>query len=217
MPTYAKTHEDCRMSVCFYCLCKADRQLTDGHKTFIQENLFEKFRKYADLLPSGTCGRCRKNFSLKLDMRRIDYEELICLLENIKPATRNSPQCPCKICLVGRSDLKQVQKKAFEKKIRGRPRSSSFSPPKPPKKSLCTVCFCEYGPGLPHPCGKEEKLKNLEKTLSPNTQEQLASIIIKKKIEEGSEIQLKTKGRPMRGMYLRSDEAYFIFFSIFMT
>ena len=202
MPDTPKTHEECRLSVCFFCLCKADRQLSDGNKKFISDNLFSKFEKYHDILPNGTCGTCRKKLSLKQDMKKIDYDELLSLLLSIRPATRNSPNCPCKICEVGRSGLRYTQKKAMpEKKKAGRPRSSS---PSPARKKLCSECFTEVGPGLAHNCGsRREKLKNLQVSLSPNTQSQLASKFIKNKeavanVNFRSEIELKTHGKPLK-------------------
>ena len=192
----AKSHEDCRQTVCFFCLSKADRQLSDGNKTFISENLCPKFEKYSDLLPSGTCGGCRRKLSMKNDMKGIEYMDLVTQLLNIRPSTRNSPECPCKICDTGRA-------KYIGKKKAGRPRSSS---PSPARKKLCSDCYKEIRPGLAHHCGsRREKIKNLQESLSPNTQSQLASSFIKSKTEEAaadetfrSEIELKTRGKPLK-------------------
>ena len=210
MPTFKQTHEEFRQIVCAFCLCKAYRPLSENHKNVIRE-LFEKYDKYDDLLPGGICASCKKKITEKFDMtkQKLDYEDLVRQMLDRPPITRNSPHCSCKLCEIGSSTLKQDLKKAMpQKRARGRPRSTS---PLHPPKLRCDDCWGEIGPGLPHNCGRREKLKNIEKTLSPKTLEQLASKVIKSKVDKDTNtIQLKTGGPSFSG---KSYE-YYIFFLI---
>jgi len=68
------------------------------------------------------------------------------------------------------------------------------------KSNICPHCFHEIGIGKSHTCNKTEKLKNIEKHLTPAMKEKIAATVIKEKVHQNgktADIKLKTHGPPL--------------------
>ena len=73
---------------------------------------------------------------------------------------------------------------------------------------LCLECFAKIGKGLRHQCNKQNTMANLQELAyshGPDSAEQLASTILKKKmvdedIKPGTKFTLSTGGKPLTGM-----------------
>ena len=62
IPNTAKTHEMCRKTVCFSCLKKCDRQVTEFMKERIK-SLIKQDLDFTDArVPTGICNSCRADF-----------------------------------------------------------------------------------------------------------------------------------------------------------
>ena len=90
MPTFAKTHEECRTLVCIICMKKGDQELS---KTYKVKNNFN-FKR----VPLATCVSCRSNLSKLCDGKT----KVVSQLYNfetiaIKVLTRFSTVCKCLI------------------------------------------------------------------------------------------------------------------------
>ena len=65
MPNQAKTHEDNRKTVCFLCMNKANRQLTDFMIKRSQEILGQRINFEDQRVPIGICENCRVSLRRK--------------------------------------------------------------------------------------------------------------------------------------------------------
>lgn len=119
MPNFAKSHSDCLKSVCFLCMKKSDRELTDFMKARIN-NIFKEAIDFCDeKIPTGVCNTCR------LKLQKIDdgsYMGPIPQLFNfqsitVKPGTRSSTPCLCLICQIAKTKLKETLPTLFESRL----------------------------------------------------------------------------------------------------
>ena len=105
MPTSCKTHEECRKTVCFLCMKKCDRELTEFMISRVQKILGQRLDFDDERLPKGVCTNCR----VKLGKKDAgDTTVSVPALYNfntiiINPLTRTSTLCGCLICHIGKS------------------------------------------------------------------------------------------------------------------
>ena len=122
--SYGKTHDECRMGVCIFCIFnKADRKLASSQKEIVS-SLFPNYKSLQDYLPGGSCGTCRKKISKNLPLPPQNYERISEELMSLRSSRGTSQICSCSICLVARSDNRNV------------PTSTAISPPEyPPEQT----------------------------------------------------------------------------------
>ena len=114
MPTFAKTHEECRKSVCVICMKKGDQELTENYKSKILQQIQKDLDFNDERVPSATCISCRSQIGKLCDGKTTvvqklhDFETIL-----IKPATRFSNVCKCLLCQIAK--LKGKEKHPFSK------------------------------------------------------------------------------------------------------
>ena len=110
-----------------------------------------------------------------------DYKSFANHLRSIPAQTRSTTECICDCCKIA----KRVGKDS--KKITSKPL---------PK--LCSGCYSEISKGKPHLCNTTQMRENLDKNLSHQTKEIIASDYIKEKVtsSECKSVSLSTKNGP---------------------
>ena len=58
MPNKARTHEDCRKTVCFLCMRKCDRELTDFMIALVLKLVKSDLKFEDERVPRGICNTC---------------------------------------------------------------------------------------------------------------------------------------------------------------
>ena len=114
MPTFAKTHEECRKSVCVICMKKGDQELTENYKSKILQQIQKDLDFNDERVPSATCISCRSQIGKLCDgkttvVQKLHHFETIL----IKPATRFSIVCKCLLCRIAK--LKGKEKHPLSK------------------------------------------------------------------------------------------------------
>ncbi len=141
MPYHARTHEESRLAVCLLCMGKTKvmRPITEGDHQIIQGYFLNGYDQKDDRLPSSLCGNrhvaiheyTKGNFRSRIAV--YDISQIGC----VRPTTRNSKVCDCKVCEVARSSttLNFSNKVVLHKKSPGKrklhtttPISSLYSP-----------------------------------------------------------------------------------------
>ena len=113
MPTYAKTHEECRILCCLLCGRKGkdNRSLTVGNKKIIKTNFIPNFDEIQHFLPGGLCGSCRSILSLRFgknpssrpttlpcDKDSQYFQKMIEELSKLPRGIGTSTVCTCFMC-----------------------------------------------------------------------------------------------------------------------
>ena len=88
---------------------------------------------------------------IKHKLLEINYEEM----QQPIPVTRNSPQCSCSFCLIGRKYGGDYLKYKAEIRANIGKKSETES------KRICDTCKSEVSPGLAHNCNKTTRRDNL--------------------------------------------------------
>ena len=126
MPTFKRTHEECRKATCLVCSGKATPNLV------LTEELIQRFRQYAknhnydrdrDFLSFGICNTCKtkllsqdKSYFMALPV--FDYEGLanavryhrgVVTRSKLASGAAAETECPCPICVVGHSNDKKIK------------------------------------------------------------------------------------------------------------
>ena len=177
MPNQAKTHEDNRKTVCFLCMNKANRQLTDFMIKRSQEILGQRTNFEDQRVPIGICENCRVSLRRKDEGRDVqlpslpDYQNI-----KIRPATRESA-CDCLICSVGKAKFRSPQ-------ISGTTNTASQLIEQPIVEKRCSACFSLIGRGIPHVCSKAILRQNLLEVAEKNKKaaERVAVSVIANKL-----------------------------------
>lgn len=206
MPDVKRSHDENRHKVCVNCLGKATKiscRITPKLKPLIVKHVFDGYRQNEDRLPCAICDTCRlalmslQNPDSKRTLpRKIDHAQLV---DNLVTVDVSSTNCTCEICQSATLKGNKASTKSSTKVSRGRPTSNTKK--KPVTLTLCSLCKGCRHRGKFHKCDETEKFKNVQKIMSPNTQELVASKVIKEKSTsehpESGKISLKTRGRPM--------------------
>lgn len=198
MSRQKKDHEECRRGVCILCLRKADRPLSTGYKEFIINFVLPTFSEISSDLADGICFNCRKDVSayrkeenakgpFEVNYNMISFAEQI---RNRHPATRNNPDCDCRLCQIRRETPFTKKKLQQEKE-----QQETLAP----VIQLCRFCLSEYGVGKPHNCSRESRVRNADAFLSPASKKCLTNKFLKSEIESSTtamELKFSTGGRP---------------------
>ena len=130
---------------------------------------------------------------IKHKLLEINYEEM----QQPIPVTRNSPQCSCSFCLIGRKYGGEYLKYKAEIRANIGKKSETES------KRICDTCKSEVSPGLAHNCNKTTRRDNLFELVresSAGTKERVMSRLIDDLCEEQNVsstsgiLELKTRG-----------------------
>jgi hypothetical protein len=180
MPNKSKNHEDCRKTVCFLCMQKSDRELTQFmiervHKIVKSDLDFDN-----DKTPRGVCASCR------VLLQKRDKGDSSIVLPSLfnfdaiktKPSTRMSFVCDCLICKIGKLKLNETHPLASVK-VKENPAQKSPAAGSPAEKR-CTKCLSIIARGRTHICTIGTRHKNLQELVQndPVGAEQLASSVI---------------------------------------
>ena len=202
MPRKPKTHYDYCMQVCLLCLGKTKtmRPVTDNQRELINAYLVSGLSKNDDRLPRALCTTCRLRVS-ELPVGGTGQANVFdhSILNDLRPITRGSSICECLVCKVGRSNINTSLNR---RPAVGRP--SIDAKDKPMAIKLCSSCLSEVGPGKPHTCSPNSRDSNLQEIVTnfdPKSGEKLASLVLKKKMDETTSKTFsvaQNHGRPVR-------------------
>ena len=193
------THDDYRKKVCLLCFNKTKKMfsLTDSYRHTIEKYIKPGLSVTDPTLPTALCHSC---YTAVNERQRDIWDRKIHLfnhstLSKLKPITRNSPDCDCRVCVIAKDRF-------HGKPPVGRPETAPVKETTVLKK--CSFCLTQIGKGKLHQCTKGTRYANLRKIIdSPDdmTGEVIAANILKSKCNQvdNSCISLKQeKGRPLR-------------------
>ena len=193
MPNEARTQEDFRKTVCFLCMRKCDRELTDFMIARVLKLVKSDLKFEDERVPRGVCNTCR----ILLQKRdNGDLNSPLPPLYNfysivIKPLTRTANRCECLICQISRLNLNQqhpifVQsssKQQTKEKTIATPGTSSANQQPPSAEKRCTQCLSIIARGHRHFCTPGTRHRNLLSLVQDdiNGAEQIAVSVIANK------------------------------------
>lgn len=190
MPNVAKTHDDCRKTVCFLCMRKCERELTDFLIGKIKKLVKSDIDFNDPRVPRALCSNC------SLLLRRKDSGDQNVTLPAlfsfssivVKPQTRSSSSCECLICKIGKLKLNAAHplQKPGPSPIQlthSIPGPSGATSQTKTSEKRCSKCLSVIGRGLPHNCTPRIRHQNLKELVrdDPIGAEQIASSVIAKK------------------------------------
>ncbi|XP_065673024.1 uncharacterized protein LOC136090361 [Hydra vulgaris] len=191
MPNKAKTHEECRKSVCFLCMRKGDRELNDFIIGRIHKLLKTDIDFADERVPQAICNACRTLLQkrdagdMSVSLPAIyNFSAII-----VKPLTRTSGPCDCLICQITKLKLNQKHPLAPKEQNRNLDQGESSKPGPSPKSRLqssekrCAQCLSILARGFRHSCTIGTRHQNLQALVQsdPVGAEQIASAIISSK------------------------------------
>ena len=178
----------------------------------MQHTITEFFRSGYDLndlrLPTVVCNTCRlaiSEYQKGIFTRTVTLFD-ISLLGKDPPSlrTRSSPDCSCLLCEIS------SKPGAPESKV-GRPSSEVDKPSRPCALKVCSECFSVLSRGKSHHCTSGTKCENLKRVSAGKPSEQIASAVLKEKVDQASSSSVKLStscgGRPMRVDVLSSSNS----------
>ena len=185
MPNKVKEHSDNVLLVCGVCLLKPKsgiRNISAEALRRIRKHIFKPYLEPEwEWLPSVICGTCYRALSeaenkVGTTVNHIDYSDL--RSPTFRRLTRETPQCCCSICWVGRLKNKDYEEHVSRmKEPVGRPR---IHPPEEPVEpvTVCPICQSEYGRGKPHNnCNRTTRKSNVVKMLKESEERDREQII----------------------------------------
>jgi hypothetical protein len=195
------------------------RHITENLHQLIQEYFINGYDDKDDRLPTSLCGNCQV---IVLEYGRGNFRGRIQLFDHsqigdIRPITRSSKECSCKVCDVARATTTaNFSSSVLQRKKPGKPKLtavipaiSGYSPfmptsSKPHPLKLCGLCLTILHRGKEHHCTKGQRMDNLQSLVAagtPKMKEKLASAIIKEKMNDANTTTLCTlatkSGRPV--------------------
>ena len=184
-PYHRRDHTECRKVICCICRKKANRQLGDMSKAFIQKYLCSKYFDIEDNLPNGLCIKCSIKMSKYMKEESpvgakalYDMKEFAKVISARAPITRTNPFCICAICNAARKNAATVKSKVKK------PPSEIETQPSIKQITVCKDCFSQCSKGKKHDCTKSQKVQNIEAVISPKSHASIASKFIRKEIEQ---------------------------------
>jgi len=175
MPYKKKTHEQCRALVCLICYSKVNnngRSITGPLEQLVKQKVsgFQEYSTMSTTYPSKICSTCRW---------KLLKEKHITPLNIMKSCRQkgSEEECSCQICHIAK--LNGHQYTEYMKQLRSVKSNKDLV-----KSNICPHCFHEIGIGKSHTCNKTEKLKNIEKHLTPAMKEKIAATVIKEKVHQ---------------------------------
>ena len=204
MPRVKPTHDDYCKKVCLLCFSKTKTMynLTEIHRNTIETHIKPGLSATDHALPTVLCQSC---YNAVNERQRNIFDRHIPLfnhstLNGLRPITRTSPDCDCRVCEVGRDKLHYQHN---SKPSVGRPAIKHSEETTTEKK--CSFCLTSIGKGKPHVCSKGTRYDNLRKIIdNPDdiSGEVIAANVLKSKTQQmdtdGPCVSLKQKGRPLR-------------------
>ena len=187
MPKDKNTHDQWLTLICGVCKRKGKdlRNITDNILALIHVHHFVDYS--FEWMPSKVCKSClnrlreieKKKDKAKCKLPIANYENM----KKPTKQTRNSSQCQCSWCDIGR--LKLAKNAAHNSNMRdepGRPSSSSSKEMEVNgSMQICLKCKGEFAPGKSHICNKQHlqnNLLNLVRESSPGTREIVTSKLL---------------------------------------
>ena len=168
MPNKAKDYEDCRKTVCFMCMKKATRELTQFQADRVKK-IFEENLDFLDpKVPRGICSACQITLLRKEQGKDVELPSLFNFKSiNVRMATRDQ-ECHSIICQIGHSKLNE--RSPLESKEMKDCQSQKY----------CSTCLSLIGKGLTYNCNQFQYRQNLKQLASedPKAAEQIASQVI---------------------------------------
>ena len=173
MPNIARTHENCRKTVCFLCMGKWHRELTDFMIARVLKLVKSDLKFEDERVPRGICNTCRillqkrDNGDLKSPLPPLyNFDSIV-----IKPLTRTANRCECLICQISRLNLNQqhpifVQsssKQQTKEQTIATPGTSSANQQPPSAEKRCTQCLpvIARGQAFLHTWNKTQKFTDI--------------------------------------------------------
>ena len=92
MPYEKLTHDECRRNVCFFCISKADRQLSSGIMELVI-TLVPNYDSIKDYLPAGLCSSCGHKKRNNKELPYQNYNQIYSVLSKVK--NLRSENCTC--------------------------------------------------------------------------------------------------------------------------
>ena len=209
MPNSAKSHDQNRQTLCLLCLGKSKdmRPINSKHREIINEHIVQ-YDVEDNRLPNALCSTCRVvvlDYGRGNFKRRLDVADLS-VMAGAPPSTRSNSTCPCTLCDLASASINPSS--TLSTKIRrGRPSLSEL--PENVKHratvstSLCSKCLSTVAKGIEHKCCETSRQKNIQRLIDnshQNTKEQVASRVIKDKMESpkmSTSVRLSSGGRPL--------------------
>lgn len=212
MPNKRRDHDECRKAVCLLCLGKTKemRVINYRHRELIEEYFISGYDTSDDRLPCAVCGNCRtilREYDGGDFTHTIALFDHSLIGQDRHIATRSAPHCECVVCTMacassssnishssqgGSMVVTAPRRKPGPSKSVTVTASSGYpiscTPPstsKPKAIHLCSFCLTILARGKPHNCTKgvrNDNLKNLATSGSPNAKEKVASSVIRDKI-----------------------------------
>ncbi|CAB4062026.1 unnamed protein product [Lepeophtheirus salmonis] len=106
MPYYKGSHAENLCKLCLACLRKSDRPISETQRNFVQNQLFNFYTEFANLIPTGICSGCRLKFAAAQKMAAVSslllIKKLVDHLQWLEPITRLHNNCHCEICNIAR-------------------------------------------------------------------------------------------------------------------
>ena len=163
MPNKKKTHNDNRLTVCYFCLSKSTRNITPNmHEQIIK--LGFTFSLTDLTIPVGICEKCRSKLKRGANLDNKGGSLTIPLLRG----QAEKVDCECTICIIG----KTKHRKGQNNKENSASKDTNIS-------KICNICFSTLHPGCVHKCNKTTaKLNLLSRAKESNTAEQIASHVV---------------------------------------
>ena len=170
MPNSKKTHEDCRKTVCIFCLKKCTRELNNQLINTIETVLQMKLDISDSRVPKGICDTCRIALGKKKNGENVSLP-LMFQFETIKVRSSTREQdCDCLICQIGH--LKSYEKHPLE--------TSSEHSQSSSNQKRCSECLSILGKGISHNCSDFSFRENMRKLAMRDSlvSEQIAASVV---------------------------------------
>lgn len=191
MPTLAKSHEECRQSVCLLCFSKTKimKKITDTMHSIIKEHVVSGLDFDDIRLPSVICGNCytilyeynKGNFSHRIELFNFAN------IEGCPIHSSTERKCYCTVCETARASTTLnfgLSKTVIQKRKPGSSTSSGKNS-YPGVLKLCSKCLTALSRGKPHNCLASQRNENLlhlaSSGPSPQSEQKLASSILREK------------------------------------
>jgi len=184
MPKEKRKHVSCRKLVCIACGNKHLKCQTLSDSTaltaLVKKHVDQEFRIDCLSKPEGICLTCKKNLynlekSNQLSAETLNNWTITRERFNLMPRFKgdDSEPCKCPICILVSDrrinlNIRDLQEVFLPEE------KNDLSPSK-----LCGKCFQEVGPGIRHPCSKEDLVSNLKNLLFHSDQKTGEQVISK--------------------------------------
>ena len=172
----ARTHEECRLVICALCHQKKKGcvGVTEVTEKQIKNHVYPSYDRQVSSFPGGLCSPCsqalrhaKTGHITKQQKQKWDNLKW----QDLATPSRTSP-CSCAMCCLAKYTFSNVMKKPMVD-ITNKP----LQPEKKPEiKKMCTTCLKEVGRGIPHPCGHQERKKEMARLVTESPSKVLEQV-----------------------------------------